>query len=149
MEGCHRLYYASNERLRFPNAVEYLAGVTPHMFPVHAPSATQVSRKLPALSGKSAGELVAECQNRLWSEAGGAALKSRQGFYDNDQARLGLGGMGQRHAATLLDPAWGLPPEMNDKGKPKSVWLPRGWVLPTSTMTSGSQNPTPRRRYCS
>jgi hypothetical protein len=73
---------------------------------------------------------VIEGQERLWSDAGKAALRSlrKRGFSDQTikQARLGW------NDRTRFDDrsSWGLPVELNDKGNLKRVWLPRGWILP-------------------
>lgn len=117
--------------LSFRDAVEHLAGgnaVTPAS---HAPPAAPGTTQAPGpVWQERARAFVAECQNRLWSETGRSALKSLhgRGFSDETIRQAGLGWNNE----TRYDDrsAWGLPAELNEKGKAKRVWLPRGWVLP-------------------
>lgn len=80
---------------------------------------------------KTALAFVTQCQERLWAGEGASARRSLQkrGFSDETirQARLGW------NDQTRYDDrsTWDLPAELNDRGKPKRVWLPRGWALPS------------------
>jgi hypothetical protein len=73
---------------------------------------------------------VATCQAALWSADGARALDwlHKRGLTD---ATLKAAGIGYNPAATFeAFDEWGLPPETNDKGNAKRVWLPRGIVIP-------------------
>ena len=118
--------------LSFRTAVEHLAGGIAVMPTSHAPAAAPSITQAPGpVWQERARAFAAECQDRLWSEAGRAALKSLRGrgFTDETIKQAGLGWNDETRYEDRA--AWGLLPEMNDKGKPKRVWLPRGWVLPS------------------
>jgi DNA primase len=77
-----------------------------------------------------AGKFVARAEKNLWSEAGAEARAylERRGLSRHiiKGARLGW------NAETHYDEydTWGLPPERNEKGNPRKVWLPEGIVIP-------------------
>ncbi len=75
--------------------------------------------------------LVERAEKELWSDAGKSALnwlRHERGFTEETIKAFRLGWMPQ----TLWKErkAWGLPEIMNDKGKPKRLWIPAGLLIP-------------------
>ncbi len=76
-------------------------------------------------------DFIVQSQTALWSAIGSKALSwlTGRGLNEETILRSGLG----YHTGQLEyedRAAWGLPEELNEKGNPKKVWLPRGVVIP-------------------
>ena len=79
---------------------------------------------------KQAAEVVSQCHDTLLSEIGSPlrAWLAERGISERSMQvmRLGLNNADQ----FLGRAAWALPEEVNDKGNPKTVWIPAGLVIP-------------------
>jgi hypothetical protein len=73
---------------------------------------------------------LGECHNRLWSSAGDRARSwlNGRGVDDDMIAAAGLG-FNDRDVHEPRE-SWGLPVEVDESGRPRAVWLPRGVVIP-------------------
>jgi Toprim-like len=73
---------------------------------------------------------VANCRAALWDAGGARALAWLHGRGLGDET-IKAAGLGYNPADAYHDrAAWGLPPESDEDGHPKRVWLPRGVVIP-------------------
>ena len=100
----------------------------------------------PMLWRKNAAEVLKQYQDILMSEIGTPMRSwlSQRGINGRSirAARLGLNTSDQ-----YLDrKTWGLTEELNEHGKPKSVWIPAGLVIPS--LVSGEPNRLRVRRTC-
>jgi len=78
---------------------------------------------------KQADRFVASCAAAMAPDTEGLAYAFARGLTAETVARLRIG---WNPADRWEDrAAWGLPPEQNDKGNPKKVWLPAGLVIPS------------------
>ena len=75
--------------------------------------------------------IVAACRAALWMPEGARALdwlRGRRGLSDDV---IGMAALGYNAHDRYDDrAAWGLAPELDDHGRPKQVWFPRGVVIP-------------------
>ncbi|MFN8493992.1 MAG: toprim domain-containing protein [Caldilineaceae bacterium] len=94
---------------------------TNHHQPLIPPCAAWTQRGYPFL---------ADCQAALWDGRGGKVLAwlHGRGLSDATIRSAGLGYNDHDHYTERS--AWGLPAELNDRGQPKGLWLPRGVVIP-------------------
>lgn len=139
--GCNKrgdsIQYLRDFRgLRYVEACEIL-GLQPRLHSYTAirpikPIFTPKVATMPELIWTSeAGTFLERCQQYLWSDQG----KDAHDFLYNEK---GLTKDTIIHAALGWNPAeaylsrgsWGLPNELNEKGQPKKLWLPRGVVIP-------------------
>ena len=123
------------DRVDFAEAVARLTGSAPEL--ASAPTAAPAPAAMPepteapgALWQERAQTFCQDCRQRLWSDAGKAALAGlrARGLADDTIFDAGLGWNG--HDRREDRAAWGLPEEKDDKGRPRRVWLPRGVVIP-------------------
>jgi len=108
------------------NGAAASAGQAPVILPRHDPAA-------PPSDGWQARAVTfcMECEDRLWTPAGARALtwlRNERGLSD---ATIRAASLGYNPADVHEErAAWDLPPEHDDQGRPKRVWLPRGVVIP-------------------
>lgn len=87
----------------------------------------------PAAWQEHAGKLVAHAHTLLMADDGRLAELALRGINPDAAERYRLGWLpGERGADCYFRPrkAWGLPEELNDKGKPRRLWIPAGLVIP-------------------
>lgn len=77
-------------------------------------------------------QFLAAAQERLAHDPEAQGWLERRGIPPRWAAEYGLGYYESRRGGDgyAARASWGLQPEMRD-GKPKRVWLPRGWVIPS------------------
>lgn len=77
-------------------------------------------------------QFLAAAQERLANDPEAQGWLERRGIPPRWAAEYGLGYYESRRGGDgyAARASWGLPPEMKD-GKPRRVWLPRGWVIPS------------------
>jgi len=76
-----------------------------------------------------AARFVTECAANMLQGSEGLAYAHTRGLTPDTVVRLRIGWNPEDRWESRE--SWGLPPEKNDKGNPKKVWLPAGLVLPT------------------
>lgn len=112
--------------------------------PCEPPNATWQQRAL---------DFIAASQAALWGDVGKKALAwlMGRGLSEDTITRGGLGyhaGNPEFEAREL----WGLPDELNDKGNPKRVWLPRGvtipWAVGDALWRVNIRRPVGNPKYC-
>lgn len=103
------------------------------------PSLPAATRSLPRTYAEPAAEwsqraaaFLADCQSRLQERPDALAWLATRGISPEAARTYGLGYNesskgGDRYRPRLL---WGLEAKLNDKGKEKKLWLPKGWVIP-------------------
>jgi len=75
--------------------------------------------------------LVEWAEKQLWSKAGKKIrdwLRTKRGLQDETIKRFRLGWISDTFYRRRQD--WGLQPELKDDGRPKSIWIPQGLVIP-------------------
>lgn len=128
-------YLMTFHKMNYPDACREL-GIEPkerHEFQASASRPTWKPREAappPSTWQKKAFEFVARAEKNLWEDTGAGTrtyLEGR-GLSRNfiKWARLGWNPEEKFDAYAK----WGLPPEPNEKGNPKKVWLPAGIVIP-------------------
>jgi len=78
---------------------------------------------------EQAARFVAECAANMTPGSEGMAYAEGRGLTPDTLARLSIGWNPQDRFEGRE--AWGLEPELNDKGNPRRVWLPAGLVIPS------------------
>lgn len=76
-------------------------------------------------------QFLAAAQERLAHDSAAQSWLDRRGISARWAAEYGLGYYEARRGGDgyASRASWGLPPELKD-GKPRRLWLPRGWVIP-------------------
>ena len=127
----HKLTYAEAlDRLDLAggngNSAAVSTGQAPAILPRHDPAA-------PPSDGWQA-RAVTFCmtaEDTLWTPAGARALAWLRGARSLSDATIRAASLGYNPADGYEErAAWNLPPEHDDQGRPKRVWLPRGVVIP-------------------
>ena len=128
--GDHIAFLVETEKLNPAEAYQARHSTEPSLPPASAPVLPETAMP-PTLTWQTrAWELVVQAQDALWSARGTRALAwlRRRGLTEANISRAGLG---YQPADVLENRAdWGLPLETDKTGKSKSVWLPRGIVIP-------------------
>jgi DNA primase len=113
---------------------------------IKAPPQTKQTNSVGELWKAKADEFVKRCMNNLngnyllgdgfkdWKEESEAALnwlRNKRGLSDQTIAKFGLGWNPRDYFLDLE--SWGLPNELNEQtGRPRTLWLPKGLVIPMS-----------------
>lgn len=125
-------YLMTFHRMSYPKACRKL-GIEAKSRPSATPRPTWKPKNMvppPSTWQKKAAQFVAGAENNLWGEAGANARAYLEGRGLSatfiEWARLGW------NPKVEFDDygAWGLPPERNERGNRKRVWLPPGIVIP-------------------
>ena len=119
----------------FADAVAMLTGSAPELAsaprPASAPAPMPDPTEAPGALWQERGQTFCQdCRQRLWSDAGRAALDALRARGLADDTIFGAGLGWNDHDRREDRAAWGLPEEKDDKGRPRRVWLPRGVVIP-------------------
>lgn len=81
---------------------------------------------------KAAGKFVNWAFNNLLNNENALQYLYDRGIKMETIVAYGIGWCEKKEGGDLYRPreVWGLPPEKNDEGKDKVLWIPKGWVIP-------------------